>query len=156
MCLGASFTIFHGEGKGKTLPITFRKILLVRLIPHAKYTRMVYPYIPVSNHYFNPNWPSYKPIKAIELFTNSYLLRGGYCNLYMFHRSVCDTTTSVTKLWSNELHHPIDPLDGWPDHLIHAQWVLSEMHAQKTITKCLHISCPLPSLGVTVQLPLFL
>ena len=40
----------------KKPPITSRRILLVRHRPHAKYTRMVYPYIHGSGRYVNPSW----------------------------------------------------------------------------------------------------
>ena len=40
----------------KTLPIELWRIQLVRIRPHAKYTRTVYPYITGSGRYVNPSW----------------------------------------------------------------------------------------------------
>ena len=54
----------------KTLPITFRRIWLVKTRPHAKCTRTVYPYIPVSGRYVNP---------SLEQPLYSYLLLDNLC-----------------------------------------------------------------------------
>ena len=40
----------------QTLPITLRRIWLVRPRPHAKYISKAYPYIPYSFSYSNPIW----------------------------------------------------------------------------------------------------
>ena len=37
-----------------TVPIIFRIMLLVKTIPHTKYTRMLYPYIPGGFNYSDP------------------------------------------------------------------------------------------------------
>ena len=42
----------------KTLPITSRKIWLVRPIPHAKYRRTIYPFIPGDFNYSEQVWSS--------------------------------------------------------------------------------------------------
>ena len=74
----------------KMLPIKFRIIRLVTTRPQVKYTRMIYPYIPGSNGLLTP-WNSYKPITIVELMNTSFLLRGGYYNMYMFIFKACKT-----------------------------------------------------------------
>ena len=55
------------------IPITFRRILLVRVIPHVKYMRLLCTYITGRYHYVNPAWTNSKPITIIELFSTVYI-----------------------------------------------------------------------------------
>ena len=64
---------------------------MVRPIPHVKYMRTVYPYIPVSDNYVNFAWTISKPITIRDIFTTGYLSCRGYYNLYMFRHSVYGT-----------------------------------------------------------------
>ena len=60
----------------KRSPITFRRILFVRLIPHKKYTGTVHPYIPSSVSHVKPSWekPLYSYLLMATLFTDTIII----------------------------------------------------------------------------------